>query len=617
MSSLSRTAALLLLALVCAACACASASSALPSVSMAGSQLTNQEASRTVDLRSHIEESATSIKIKNTGSTPVRHYIVAVHADKAPRLAFIEGSSNNGKVKLLVRRVAVSDLPQQADETATAALAQAAFFQLDLPKSLGAGETVEVRVQQVFTRTQKPYPESIGQADQQLVQYDDSSLFFSPYPTSTQETRVQLASNKIESYTKKGARRTGDDIRYGPFTDVAPFARQTLSIHAANNSPFVTFTTMTKDIEVSHWGNVAVQDNYLLQHTGAKLNGEFTRFDYERSRNGQQAPASFRTLVGELPRTAKDIYYRDCIGNVSTSHVRRARDHTRLEVDPRFPMFGGWNSDFHIGYNLPSQNYLFVDNADPDHYVLNISFASPFASAAMDQLTVRVILPEGATHIEWSTPFDIDGASMTEFKTYLDTVGRPTLILSKANCVRHHQQNFQVSYRFARAAILREPLLVTGAVFACLLIVMAFYHADLRITDEEGAESGAGSVAASSLRSRRAGTELGARVQEALENLLARPNGLLAAAEDRSSAAAKQSLVGTLVSELGTALRAIEKEEAAFAPIVKELTASLDKLQKASKKYVGAAAAEAKAAREALATVVEQIHEQANKLANL
>jgi oligosaccharyltransferase complex subunit alpha (ribophorin I) len=175
---------------------------------------------------------------------------------------------------------------------------------------------------------------------------------------------------------------------------VAAFERRAIAVHFVNNSPFVTFTSLAKDIEVSHWGNVAVQDNVMLAHTGAKLKGPFTRFDYERSRGGEQAPSSFRTLVAELPRTARDIYYRDCIGNVSTSHVRRERSSTRAEIDPRFPMFGGWESDFHIGYNLPSQHYLSVSQDDPSLYVLNISFAAPFHTAAVDSLTVRIILPE-------------------------------------------------------------------------------------------------------------------------------------------------------------------------------------------------------------------------------
>jgi hypothetical protein len=205
---------------------------------------------------------------------------------------------------------------------------------------------------------------------------------------------------------------------------------------------------------------------------------------------------------------------------------------------------------------------------------------------------------------------------MTEFKTYLDTVGRPTLILSKDNVVRHHQQHFQVAYRFAKASILREPLLISAAVLALLLIVIAFQHADLRITEDGAAGDAANSVRASPVRSKRTGTALGHSVQEVLEGLLARPNGLLHVAQERSSA--KQSLVSSLIKETTAALAELQKEEGAFSQTVQHLTTKINELQKHSKQYVTATvSAEVAAARTALATAVDSIREHAHKLANI
>lgn len=39
---------------------------------------------------------------------------------------------------------------------------------------------------------------------------------------------------------------------------------------------------MTRVIEVSHWGNIAVEENVDLKHTGAVLKGPFSRYDYQR-----------------------------------------------------------------------------------------------------------------------------------------------------------------------------------------------------------------------------------------------------------------------------------------------------------------------------------------------
>lgn len=60
-----------------------------------------------------------------------------------------------------------------------------------------------------------------------------------------------------------------------------------------------------------------------------------------------------------LPASAKDVYYRDEIGNISTSHLHETDDGVELELRPRFPLFGGWKTNYYIGYNVPSYQYLF------------------------------------------------------------------------------------------------------------------------------------------------------------------------------------------------------------------------------------------------------------------
>ena len=60
-----------------------------------------------------------------------------------------------------------------------------------------------------------------------------------------------------------------------------------------------------------------------------------------------------------LPPSAKDVYYRDEIGNISTSHMHESDDGVELELRPRFPLFGGWKTNYYIGYNVPSYQYLY------------------------------------------------------------------------------------------------------------------------------------------------------------------------------------------------------------------------------------------------------------------
>lgn len=61
-----------------------------------------------------------------------------------------------------------------------------------------------------------------------------------------------------------------------------------------------------------------------------------------------------------LPASAQDVYYRDEIGNISTSHLQVLDDSVEVEIRPRFPLFGGWKTHYLIGYNLPSYEYLYT-----------------------------------------------------------------------------------------------------------------------------------------------------------------------------------------------------------------------------------------------------------------
>lgn len=72
---------------------------------------------------------------------------------------------------------------------------------------------------------------------------------------------------------------------------------------------------------------------------------------------------------------------------------------------------------------------------------------------------MQVVLPEGASRIEASVPFEVQKAFDTKF-TYLDTAGRPVLVLRKAHVTPEHATKFNVDYAFASTGILREPLLL-------------------------------------------------------------------------------------------------------------------------------------------------------------
>ncbi|KAH9381406.1 hypothetical protein HPB48_009014 [Haemaphysalis longicornis] len=136
-----------------------------------------------------------------------------------------------------------------------------------------------------------------------------------------------------------------------------------------------------------------------------------------------------------------DVYYRDEIGNISTSHMRVLHDSVELDVRPRFPLFGGWKTHYILGYYVPTYEYLYNSG---DQYVLQMRFVDHvFDDSVVDKATVKIILPEGATDIKLRVPYPVKRLQDQRHYTYLDTVGRPVIVLEKANLVEQHIQDFQ------------------------------------------------------------------------------------------------------------------------------------------------------------------------------
>lgn len=63
---------------------------------------------------------------------------------------------------------------------------------------------------------------------------------------------------------------------------------------------------------------------------------------------------------------------------------------TQLEIEPRFPIFGGWKTTFTVGYDLPLQDFLF--EADGGKRVLNITFGCPIGEILVEKHIVKASL---------------------------------------------------------------------------------------------------------------------------------------------------------------------------------------------------------------------------------
>ncbi|XP_061641487.1 dolichyl-diphosphooligosaccharide--protein glycosyltransferase subunit 1 [Phyllopteryx taeniolatus] len=444
-------------------------------VALCSATLVNDDVKRTVDLSTHLAKITADITMSNHGRYDIQSLILSVDPELYPHLAHM-GASVQGDEE--------EDGQLDIQETQINGLT-GFLFKVTLPYKLVVGLKVKLKVEMTFSHVLQPFPSDITQAERQLVVFQGNHYFYSPYPTQSQTTRVRLASKTVESYTKLGnPSKTDDIIEYGPYSDIPQFSQDTMKIHFENNTPFLTISSITRTIEVSHWGNIAVEETIDVRHTGAILKGPFSRYDYQRqSDSGISSIKSFKTI---LPASAQDVYYRDEIGNISTSHLQILDDSVEVEIRPRFPLFGGWKTHYIIGYNLPSYEYLYTLG---DQYALKMRLVDHiYDDQVVDNMTVKIILPEGAKNIQMDTPYKINRMPNELHYTYLDTFGRPVLVVTKNNLVEQHIQDVVVHYNFNKILMLQEPLLVVAAFYILFFTVIIYVRMDFAITKDPAAE---------------------------------------------------------------------------------------------------------------------------------
>ncbi|KAH0920254.1 hypothetical protein HID58_027914 [Brassica napus] len=400
------------------------------------SDLVLSKVERRIDVTSQIARVTKTLKVVNSGSESVSEFTLTFPKFLGNNLAYlsVSHSEGKGKAKRSLANLSVKEAhPKGMPDSIS-------FYSVSLPKPLSKGDTLTLEVVAAFTNVLQPFPEKITQRDIHLVMLQESAQYLSPYVVESQSLSIKLPNARIESYSKlENTKVQGSEIKYGPYKNLAQYSYAPIVVHFESKAAFAVAEKLVREIEVSHWGNVQVTEHYNLVHRGAQLKGEFSRLEYQ-DRPNPQGVSAFRHLLARLPPRAHSIYYRDDIGNISTSQMQSDSKKTELLIEPRFPLFGGWKTFFTIGYGLPLSDFLF---ASEGKRFLDISFGSPMIDLVTEKLIVQVVLPEGSKDISVTTPFAVKQSHEIKY-SHLDIAGRPVVVLEKNNVVPDHNQKIQV-----------------------------------------------------------------------------------------------------------------------------------------------------------------------------
>jgi len=130
-------------------------------------------------------------------------------------------------------------------------------------------------------------------------------------------------------------------------------------------------------------------------HTDNRLKEQFSRLQYTRNSYSSPPTHAITRLAMPLKYAARDAYYTDIIGNVSTSRYRPGRGTTdsHLEIQPRYPVYGGWNYTFRLGWNVDLEK---VERISGTERILRVPFLEGAENVQYKKFNINIILPEGA-----------------------------------------------------------------------------------------------------------------------------------------------------------------------------------------------------------------------------
>lgn len=427
------------------------------------SQLVIEEAQRRIDISTFRSGHKTRLVIRNDGSAGEDVVVLCQAAGLLDKVAITEVALSG------------ANLPWSAAPPPAGVPAGVGCRSYKLPEALAPGARATLEAEALFTHVLRPEPAKIRQSEPQRVVYQDSALLASPYRVEKQSTEVVTGTSAVPSFTDvPPSKKSGSSLQYGPYQDTQPFTLKPISVHYENFAAFAHVPELEREIEISHWGNVYFEERYHLRHAGAKITGEWSRYDL-MTRPNDFARGAIAAVGATLPPTAHSLYYRDAIGNISSSEARFGRESVDVKLTPRFPLFGGWALQFLFGWSMPLQEC--VRKLPSGRLLFEAPIGPSVHNLVVDKLTVKVVLPEGARDVRLVSASGLGLAQDPAFETkytYLDVVGRPVLVLRADNVVDEMNVPFKVEYSYSPMGLLQKLLLLVaafGALFAAAIML--------------------------------------------------------------------------------------------------------------------------------------------------
>ncbi|KAE9382172.1 oligosaccharyltransferase alpha subunit [Stipitochalara longipes BDJ] len=434
-----------------------------------------------INLEKSYPKEQINVVIENVASTPQDEYYIPFTSQQMATIGGLEVKDKKNLDGGLFEVGAVEFDPESDTQ----------FYRVRLAQPLAPKAQLTLGITYSYLSALHPLPKHIAQADNQFLVYEFSAYCPSAYVTTKQKTEVKFPSGNVPEYTivpggeVESPVKAGSKFTYGSFGEVPAGAVEPVKVRYEFTKPLIHISQLERDVEVSHWGgNIAFEERYTLHNHAANLTSQFSRVQFASQQYYNPPSTAIKELKFPLKVGSLGPYFTDVIGNVSTSRFRSNKREANLEIKPRYPIFGGWNYPFRVGWNADLKKFLRKLKTG-EGYVLNVPFLEgPKQSEGMvyEHITLRVILPEGAVNVKYSTTVPLVSEEISLHRTFMDTTGRTALTLTAINIVDDfRERELIVTYDYPLLAGLRKPLVIFVTFFGLFAAAWAIGSIDVGI----------------------------------------------------------------------------------------------------------------------------------------
>lgn len=433
----------------------------------------NTKHDQVYDLSGSYIKKSVALGIKNVAKTEQTEYYFAIEQDLLPGVV-VEARESSRERPMKLEPTDLVNTEKNA-----------AFFKLTFSEPLAPKAELDLSIGIAIMDQVKPLPETAPQDDEQWVLFQGSRYAFSAYPTVTQKLALKTLGVGVEELaidSKDKADIADGLVKYGSYKSKEPFSAKPFQLRYHNPRALTKVDKLDRDIWVSHWGSsISFEETYWLKNIGTKLKSSFSRLDFQKQQSKLNLNlAAIREIDIPLKGEARDAYYYDLVGNVSTSNFRTNARESRLTIRPRYPVFGGWNYNFTIGWSYDLIDY--VKSLPNDEYLLKIPFIDGPQDVYYETVNLNIILPEGASNAEVLSIFEAQENITTTF-SFLDSKGRTAIQMKYNNILDSHKRGeIFVKYKYDTKDALRKPLSIAGTFFAIFVIALILGNLDISIT---------------------------------------------------------------------------------------------------------------------------------------